>query len=477
MKEDLAVLLPEMVLLTMSCIVLIADLYLCKKGRWVTCLLSQLAIIFTAFEVWHSTSLLPAVAFQDQFVIDGVAQAFKLVILGVMFFIFIYSQAYLRERDIAYGEFHALALFSTLGMLLLVSASSTLMIYLGLELLSLPLYALVALQRNTLAATEAGMKYFVMGALASGMLLYGISLLYGLTGSIQLPVIAQALQTANAEVNYVALFASLFIIAGLAFKLGAVPFHMWIPDIYQGAATNITLLIGTAPKVAAVGMAYRLLHDLLPHFSIEWTHFFVVMALLSLATGNILAIAQTNIKRLLGYSTIAHVGFLLLGFLAAPTVGYTATVYYIFVYVGMTLCAFGVLLYMSQQNVEVECFEDLKGLAQRNPWMAFLMMVVAFSLAGVPPTVGFYAKFMILNALIDAGWLWLAVVTVVFSVIGAYYYLRIVKTLYFDVSEVALPTVKKGWGMRVALSFNGMALLLLGIFPAPLFMACKSIFS
>lgn len=474
--EDLWVIMPEIVLASMACIGLVLDLFLSKKNRVITYLFSQLALIVTAVCCWRFTAYGTIhSAFAEQFVNDPFAQITKLVILTLMFLILTYSRAYTRDRDIAFGEFHSLSLFCCLGMMFLTSAKSLLMIYLGLELLSLPLYALVALQRDSRSGVEAAMKYFILGALASGLLLYGMSLLFGLSGSIQLEEISKWAHTAQSGNLQVALFAMIFILVGVAFKLGAVPFHMWVPDVYQGAPTSITLLVGSAPKVAAFAMAYRLLHDGLPGFSEQWTQILMVLAVLSMAIGNILAIAQTNIKRLFAYSTIAHVGFLFLGMLVAPVVGYGPAMYYIVVYALVAAAAFGVLLMLSQ-GYEAETLDDLKGLASKNPWLAFMMLLVAFSLAGVPPTVGFYAKFMVLNALVDAGMTWLAALAVVFSIIGAYYYLKIVRVMYFEQpSNTNMPVASSD--MRITLSVNGLAILGFGLFPAPLFMVCQNVFA
>jgi NADH-quinone oxidoreductase subunit N len=471
--KDLWVILPEIVLLCMTSITLLVSLYCPKNTNFVTYIFSQLSLIVTGICCW--TMRTNGSAFNEQFVVDPLATTLKLIILTLMFLVLLYSRDYTRERDMAYGEFSLLALFSTLGMMFLVSAKSLLMIYLGLELLSLPLYALVALRRDSKLATEAGMKYFVMGALASGMLLYGMSLLYGATGSIQLAEISQFLQGAQATSLTVSLFALVFIIVGIGFKLGAAPFHMWIPDIYQGAPTNVTLLIASAPKLAAFGMAFRLLQDALPSLSFHWSHFFIAMAILSLALGNIIAIVQTNLKRLLGYSTIAQIGFLFLGILVAPQVGYGAALFYIVTYVLVVAVAFGVLLLLSR-DCEAETFEDIKGLAQRRPWLAFMMLLAAFSLAGVPPMVGFYAKFVILTALVNAGLVWLAALAVMFSIIGAFYYIKIVRVMYFEAPQA--PAVPSGkWDFRFVLSVNGLAILALGIFPAPLYLICQNAFT
>ncbi|MGD9592310.1 MAG: NADH-quinone oxidoreductase subunit NuoN [Candidatus Berkiella sp.] len=475
--NDLLVILPEIVLATLACLCLVVDLFVPQKARVITYLFSQTSLVITAACCLYFPHHLGVTAFSGQFIADGLSQVLKVFILLMMFFVLVYSRNYVQMRKMPYGEFHALALFSTLGMMILVSSQSLLLLYLGLELLTLPLYALVALQKDSANAVEAGIKYFVVGALASGMLLYGISLLYGLTGSILLNEISTSVQALDGVNGKIAVVALVFLIAGIAFKLGAVPFHMWIPDIYQGAPTNITLLIGTAPKIAAFGMAFRLLHDTLPSLAGFWSQFFVVVALLSIAIGNITAIAQTNIKRLFAYSTIAHVGFLFLALLVAPRVGYAPAMYYIIVYAIVAACAFGVILYLSQQDFESDKLSDFKGLAQRSPFLAFIMLLVAFSLAGVPPTVGFYAKFMVLSALVDAGFTWLAAFVVLFSVIGAYYYLKIVKVMYFDAPEESPRPVHGALDMRIALSVNGIAILGFGLLPAPLYLVCKQVLS
>jgi len=472
--KDLFVMMPEIVLLTLSCLCLIVDLYLPKGARVVTYMLSQCTLIVTAICCVFFAHSENFTAF-NQFVADPFAQTIKIFILGLVFLVFLYSRSYVRDRDMSYGEFHILTLFSTLGMLCLVSAKSLLIIYLGLELLSLPLYTLVALRKDSGLGVEASMKYFVTGALASGMLLYGISLLYGLSGSIQLSDIATFVQNAQQGALQATLFALVFIIAGFAFKLGAVPFHMWLPDVYEGAPTNITLLVGSAPKLAAFGMAYRLLHDALPGAAVQWSQVLMVLALLSLAIGNIVALSQTNIKRLLAYSTIAQIGYFLLALLVAPHIGYGAAMYYLVAYTLVFVAAFGIILLLSRQGFDAQKLSDLKGLAQRSPWFAFIMLLVAFSLAGVPPTIGFYAKFIVLSALVDAGYTWLAATAVVFSIIGAFYYLKIIRVMYFEPAELPYP-VTGPLDFRWVLSLNGIAILALGMFPASLYMICQGAF-
>tara|TARA_R110002110_G_scaffold415562_1_gene651052 strand:- start:17957 stop:19402 length:1446 start_codon:yes stop_codon:yes gene_type:complete len=475
MQADLSLLMPEIVLGVATTLILLLDVYLKPAWKGLTYLMSQVALFLTFYTCWVTEVGASSTAFSGQFIADPLSQTLKLFILGLMIVVILYSRAYVRDRDMARGEFHTLALFSTLGMMLLVSANSLLMIYLGLELLSLPLYVLVAIRRDKVGPAEAGMKYFVMGALASGLLLYGISILYGVTNSIDLQTISAYVSQANASQMSLLLFAMVFIIMGIAFKLGAAPCHMWVPDVYEGAPTNVVMLIGSVPKIAAFGMVYRLLNDGLLGLATEWGQFFIVMALLSLALGNIVAIAQTNIKRLLAYSTIAHIGFLLLALLAAPVQSFAPAMYYVVVYAIMSTCAFGVLILLSAKGIELEKLEDLKGLCQRSPWISFLMLLVMFSLAGVPPTVGFYAKFMVLKALVDMQLVWLAAVGVIFSIIGAFYYLRVVWYMYFE--KASIPNAVGGVSdMRAVLSIHGLAILGLGILPAPLFTICQQVF-
>lgn len=475
MMHDIALIVPEIFLLTMTCVVLVVDLFLKPSAKGLTYILSQLALIGTFFLCGQSIAGEPQEAFLGQFVLDPFSQYSKLAILGLVFLVFLYGRGYVRVRSMARGEFHTLTLFSTLGMMVLVSAKSTLTVYLGLELMSLPLYALVALNRESSQCVEAGMKYFVTGALASGMLLYGISLLYGLSGSIYVTEIAQQLTQSPVDNTLLWTFALVFVVAGISFKLGLVPFHMWMPDVYQGSPTSITLLIGTASKVAALGMFYRILGQTLPSLYEQWHHMLLWFAFLSLAIGNIVAIAQTDIKRMLAYSTISHVGFMVLGFLTGPFVGYWTAFYYMIVYVLVAACGFGVIILLSHKGFEAQKLEDFKGLADRSPWIAFIMLIVMFSFAGVPPTVGFYAKLIVLEALVKSDMVFFAVFALVFSIIGAFYYLRVVKLMYFDKAVVPNP-VSEGGDFKLVLSLNGFALLAFGLFPAPLVNLCQRVF-
>jgi NADH-quinone oxidoreductase subunit N len=389
-----------------------------------------------------------------------------------------YGRHYIRDRDIPNGEFHILALFALLGQFVMISANNFLTVYLGIELLSLALYALVALRREHAVSTEAAMKYFVLGALASGFLLYGMSMVYGATGTLDLPLIADKLASGQAD-RLIMVFGTVFIVAGLAFKLGAVPFHMWVPDVYQGAPTAMTLLIGAAPKFAAFAIVIRLLVSGMFGVAADWQQMLMILAVLSLIVGNLIAIMQTNVKRLLAYSTIAHMGFMLLGFVSgvvgSETKGavdaYAASLFYVVTYVITTLGSFGVLLIASSRGFECETLDDLKGLAQRHPWLAGIFLILVFSLAGIPPTVGFYAKLVVLEAVVQAGHIWLAVLAVMASLVGAFYYLRLVKVMYFETSKIEVP-MDCGRSVRSLLTVNGLAVIALGLMPGPLMAVC-----
>jgi NADH-quinone oxidoreductase subunit N len=368
------------------------------------------------------------------------------------------------------GEFFVLGLLATLGMMVMVSAHTFLTIYLGLELLSLSMYALVALNRDSAQSSEAAMKYFVLGALASGMLLYGISIIYGVTGQMDLAAVAQVIK-ADHEHHTALVFGVVFIVVGLGFKFGAVPFHMWVPDVYQGAPTPVTLLISSAPKLAAFAMLMRLLVDGMQHLHADWQGMIIVLSVLSMAIGNLVAIAQSNIKRMLAYSTISHVGFLMLGILTATKTGYAAAMFYTIVYTLMSLGGFGVILLLSRAGFEADKLDDFKGLNERNSWFAFIMLILMLSMAGMPPLLGFWAKWAVLSELINSGFMWIAITAVMFSVIGAYYYLRIIKLMYFDKPEDTNPLTADN-DMRVALSVNGLAILFLGLVPQGLLTVC-----
>ncbi|PIT10664.1 NADH-quinone oxidoreductase subunit NuoN [Snodgrassella communis] len=454
---------PELVLTVVLFIVLLVDLWLNDKQRWITCTLSIIGLIITAtaqFLVWKEQ---PQYAFHDMFVLDGMAQLAKICMYILVIALFIYSQSYLRAKNIYQGEFYTLTLFALLGMNIMVSACHFLTLYVGLELLSLALYALIALQRDSGRAAEAALKYFVLGALASGLLLYGISLIYGATGTLQLQqVLAASQSSAN---PWLLKLGVVFIVAGIVFKLGGVPFHMWVPDVYQGAPTAVTALVGTAPKIAATVFAFRILvYGLLTQWE-SWRELLLILGIASLLVGNLAAIMQTNIKRMLGFSTVAHMGFILLALLAGQT-GCTAAIYYAITYALMASVAFAILMLLSGRDIECQNISDLAGLNQKNAWYAFLMLLAMFSMAGIPPLMGFYAKLAVIKALLASGYLWVSVYAVVMSLIGTFYYLRVVKTIYFDThNSVAEFTFNMTFLGKVVLSANGLLLLLWGVLP------------
>jgi NADH-quinone oxidoreductase subunit N len=452
--------------------ILLVDLFLDDPQRhwsyWSTLATLGVAAALTAGSAGQTVH-----AFNGMFVLDRMAVVLKLfVYLGVAV-ILIYSRSYARSRQLFCGEFFALALFATLGMLVMISASHLLTLYLGLELLSLSLYAMVALRRDSATATEAAMKYFVLGALASGMLLYGMSMVYGATGSLSIADVARRIAEGKA-LGAILVFGLVFIVAGAGFKLGAVPFHMWVPDVYQGAPTPVTLFIGSAPELAAFALVMRLLVEALgaPALLAEWQSMLAILALLSMAVGNITAIAQTNLKRMLAYSAIAHMGFMLLGILAGTPNGYGSAMFYVISYMLMTLGSFGVIMLLSREGFEAEDLEDFKGLNQRDRWYAFLMMLIMLSLAGLPVMIGFWAKLAVLQAAFQAGYTGLVVAAVLFSLVGAYYYLRVVKLMYFDDPVDRSPIVTSA-DQRVVISVNGLAVLVLGIAPGWLLALCQ----
>lgn len=465
--------LPEIFVFTMACVILVADLYLGER-------LPRLAYALTLATLAGAGVLTVAghvpgqvLTFNNMFVDDLFADVLKVAIYALAFFVFVYSDEYLRARGMHRGEYFVLGLFGVVGMMVMVSASHFLTLYLGLELFSLSIYAMVAFQRDSSPATEAAMKYFVLGALASGMLLYGLSMLYGATGSLEIARVQQALAKLGGADDMVLVFGLVFVVVGLAFKLGAVPFHMWIPDVYHGAPTAVTLYLGSVPKVAAFAMIMRLLVGALPDLSVVWADMLVILAVLSMALGNLVAIAQSNIKRMLAYSTISHMGFFLLGILSANPTGYSAAMFYVLIYSAMSLGAFGMLILLSRAGFEAENLDDLKGLNQRSPWFAFLMLLLMFSMAGVPPTLGFFAKLSVIQAVVNTGQIWLAVTAVLLSVVGAYYYLRVIKLMYFD-APVETTAITGRAGLKVLLSLNGVAMILLTPWVGSLIALCQT---
>lgn len=468
---DFMPVLPELFVFLMACATLTIDLFLQQNQRHITYIMSQCTIIGAAILTWATYTQVPVVTLSDHFIRDAMGDVLKFFVYLASFAVFLYSRDYLQRLNLFKGEYYTLGLFGILGMLVMISAQSLLSVYLGLELLSLSLYALVAIDRDSEVASEAAMKYFVLGSLASGMLLYGISMIYGATGSVELQAIANSVARQGAD-NIVLVFGLVFLVAGLAFKLGAVPFHMWVPDVYQGAPTSVTLYIGSAPKLAAFALVMRVLVDGLGALQGDWQQMLILLAVLSIALGNLVAIAQTNIKRMLAYSTISHVGFLAFGVLAGTSEGYTAAMFYTITYVLMAVAAFGVIIALGRKGFEVESIEDLNGLNDRNPWLAFVMMITMMSMAGVPFMAGFYAKFMVLQAVVNVGLTWLAIVGVVFSVIGAFYYLRVVKCLYFDKPVNVQAPIELALDTNIAISTNGLLLIIFGLYPTGLMTWC-----
>lgn len=460
----------EIFLLVMACVILIVDLLIKQSGRLITYMLVQLTLMCCALITVGTHVNGAAHGFNNMFVDDLMSDVLKLLTFIAISMMLVYSRLYLTVRGLFSGEFMVLTLFATLGMMVMISASHFLTLYLGLELLSLSLYAMVALQRDSAIATEAAMKYFILGALASGLLLYGMSMLYGATGSLELGAVSNAIQSGHANKTLL-VFGLVFTVSGLAFKLGVVPFHMWVPDVYHGAPTAMTMLIGSAPKLAAFAFTARILVDGLQPLVEHWSGMLIILSIASMALGNLSAIAQTNLKRMFAYSTIAHMGFLLLGLLSGGVEGYGSAMFYAVIYVLMSLGAFGMIMLMSRVGFEADTLNDFKGLNQRSPWLAFLMLLLMFSMAGVPPTVGFYAKFSVLNSVVQAGHLWLAVAAVLFSLIGAFYYLRIVKLMYFDTPESRAPIIF-GQDTVLLISVNGLGVLLLGLMPNALMSVC-----
>jgi NADH-quinone oxidoreductase subunit N len=462
--------LPEIIVLTMACAILVIDLYISEERRSLTYLLTQLTLVIAALATLGGIPAEPQVTFSGTFIRDAMGDLLKAFIYLMAIGVFLYSKDYLRARRLFTGEFHVTGLFGVLGMMVMVSAHSLLTVYLGLELLSLSLYALVAYDRDSLPATEAAMKYFVLGALASGLLLYGMSMLYGATGTLDLAILAERVADGS-QGDPVLVFGIAFVVAGLAFKLGAVPFHMYLPDVYHGAPTAVTVYVGTAPKIAAFALTMRVLAEGLAPLHADWQQMLVLLAVLSLALGNVVAIAQTNLKRMFAYSTISHVGFILLGILAGTPEGYAGAMFYAITYALTALGGFGMILLLTRQGFEADNLDDFRGLNERSPWFAFMMLLVIFSMAGVPPTVGFYAKLSVLQAVVQIDMVWLAIVAVLFSVVGAFYYLRVIKLMYFDEVEDRSP-LEAAPDLRLALSLNGLAVLLLGLFPGGLMALC-----
>jgi NADH-quinone oxidoreductase subunit N len=475
--SDFLPIIPEIFLAFMAAAILLAGVFL-PNQKQLAYYLGLASLVIAAILTVYCFSALGDVttfSFDHSYVLDQFAVVLKLFVFLITFIVFLFSRHYNKERYVLDNEFHVLALLSTIGMTALISSYNLLTLYLSLELLSLPLYALVALQRAKMRCVEAAMKYFVVGGMASGMLLYGMSILFGVTGSLDLSEIAHHISGLNGTHNIMLIFALVFIISGMAFKLGAVPFHMWVPDVYDGAPTSVTLLVAAAPKIAGFALFARILATGLPELFHHWQQILLAISLLSIGLGNIVAIVQTNIKRLLAYSSIAHMGYVLLGLSCGTNAGNSASVFYVITYSLMSLGSFGMIALMSRAGFEANDIEDYAGLNHRSPWLAFMMLVLMFSLAGVPPLVGFIAKLTILKALIDVHLTWVAVVALVFSIIGAYYYIRVVKVMYFDQPREA-ELIVCPQETKLAISVNGLAILFLGIFPGALANLCQNLF-
>ena len=459
--SELTPIIPELIILATACIVLILGLFSKSENGGLLVLTSITGVVFAAIATAKSHmgtyELVPQVLFNGNFIRDYMGDILKIAVYFVMLFVFIYSKQYLRNKSNFKGEFFALMLFGLLGIMIMISGYNYITLYLGLELLALSSYALVAYDRDNKLSNEAAMKYFVLGAIASGMLLYGMSMVYGAVGSLQVDQIA--MNVTNLQDNMLMVFGLVFVMVGVAFKLGAAPFHMWVPDVYHGAPTATTLFISSAPKIAAFAFAIRILAQSLEGLFDNWQHIIAVMAMLSIVIGNLFALQQTSIKRLFAYSTISHIGFMLLGFLGGSE-GYAASMFYIITYALMSVAGFGMIIVLSCKGFEADNISDFKGLNQRNGWFAFMMLLIIASMAGFPPLVGFFSKLYVLKAVVDQGYYILAGIAVVFAVIGSFYYLKIIKTMYFDDSE-SDQEITAGFDVKSILSIN--SLLQLGL--------------
>jgi NADH-quinone oxidoreductase subunit N len=463
----------EIFVLTAACVILVVDVFLTERSRWLTYVLSLLTLAGAAYMTVRYGVQARVPAFDGMYIADPMGDVLKLFSYGTVAVSFLYSREYLQRRGLFKGEYFILGLIALLGVMVMVSAGNLLTVYLGVEMLSLSLYAMVAFDRESGIAAESAMKYFVLGAISSGTLLYGFSIVYGVTGTLQLDELAVAVREVG-PANLGLIFGLAFIIVGIAFKFGAVPFHMWVPDVYHGAPTPVTLFIGSAPKIASFVLAIRVLAEGLDAMVASWQDMLIALAVLSMLIGNVVAIAQSNLKRMLAYSTISHVGFILLGILAGTTEGYRASMFYTLSYVIMVVGSFGMILLLSRSGFEADRLEDFKGLNRKSPWFAAIMMMLMFSTAGVPPFIGFWAKLAVIGAVLDIGLAWLAALAVVLSVVAAFYYLRVVKLMYFD-DPTDSHAIEAGGTLRAVLSANGLAVLALGVFPSALIDLCSRV--
>jgi NADH-quinone oxidoreductase subunit N len=463
---DLCFALPEIFMLSAAVVILLLDLYTSERFQNLTYYLSQITLFVTGYLAFTLIGE-SQVIFDGTFVLDTMGSTLKIFTMGFAMVALVYTRHYLKVHNLFKGEYFVLALLSILGMMVMISAHSLLTIYLGLEIMSLSLYTLIAIARDRATAVEAALKYFVLGAIASGLLLYGMSMIYGITGALDIAQIATFATSATLVSEQVLIlnFGLVFLVIGIAFKLGAVPFHMWVPDVYQGAPTSVTMFLSTVPKIAAAAMLIRLMIDGLGAMQAYWSDLFMVLAILSIALGSLVALMQSNIKRLLAYSTISHIGFILLGFATGVIEGYGAAAFYVLAYILMSLAAFGSIIALNKQGFEAEQVSDFRGLSKHSPWFALIMLVVMLSMAGVPPFIGFFSKLFILQQVVSAGYVYLAIIAVVFAVISAYYYLQIIKTMYFDDAEGEI-TVTAPLDMKVVLSINGILILVIGLMPS-----------
>ena len=464
--SELLFALPELFLLSAIAIILLFDLFISDRLKHITYYLSQLALLLTGFLAFNLIGE-SAIIFSGTFVLDTLGSTFKVFILAFAIIALAYTRHYLKVHDLLRNEYFILAMMSILGMLIMVSGHSLLTLYLGLEIMSLSLYALIATARDRTAAIEAALKYFVLGAIASGLLLYGMSMIYGISGSLNIAQISNfaSAATLGSQQTLILNFGLVFLVIGVAFKLGAVPFHMWVPDVYQGSPTSVTMFLSSVPKIAAVAILIRLLIDGLGSLQHYWSDLFMILAILSIAIGSLVALNQTNIKRMLAYSTISHIGFVLLGFVTGVVDGYGAAVFYVLTYILMSLAAFGVIIALNKNGFEADQIADFQGLSKSSPWLALIMLVVMLSMAGVPPFIGFYSKLFILQQVVAEGYVLLAVLAVIFAVISAYYYLQIIKTMYFSDKDKSI-VIYAPLDMKVLLSINGILILLVGLMPS-----------
>ncbi len=464
MDMMLHILAPELLLLASSMALLVGDTFWEKRYPALTFQLALVSLVMIVGVILATFSTESVQLFNGGFIRDGVADVLKVSMLLMTVVVFVFARDYLLVRGIERGEYYVMGMISLLGMMVLASAYDMVSLFMGLEIMSLALYAMIAMHKNSSTAVEAAIKYFVLGAMATGLLLYGMSLIYGVVGSLRLDQIYQAVSIA--EPTLVLSMGLVFVIVGLSFKFGIAPFHMWVPDVYHGSPTGITIFLAAAPKIAAFALMFRLLIEGLESTIVEWQSLLIILAVVSLLVGNIVAIAQTNLKRILAYSAISHMGFVLMGFIAGNIDGYAAAMFYVVIYGLMSIGAFGVILALSRHGFEADNIADLAGLGRRNPLMALIMLVLLLSMAGVPPLVGFYAKLVILTQLVEVGMVSLAVFAVVMSIIGAFYYLRVIKAMYFD--EPAADMMDAGFAtvsLRYGLMMVGALVLVLGILP------------